>query len=138
MSLIDLLDDKDVWERYYQYKISLLKANSISEELRDYIDGEKYKNVVDKIRRKETFPLPRKAVISKMSTQKKRTVYSYPHDENMVFKLMTNLILRRYDNIFSRGLYSFRPDRNATSAVKYLKAYPGIDDLYSYKVDVSN
>ena len=138
MSLIDLLDDKDVWERYYQYKISLLKSNRISEELRDYIDGEKYKNVVDKIRQKETFPLPRKAVISKMSTQKKRTVYSYPHDENMVFKLMTNLILRRYDNIFSRGLYSFRPDRNATSAVKYLKAYPGIDDLYSYKVDVSN
>ena len=138
MSLIDLLDDKNVWEQYYKYKCSLLKASNFTEELRDYIDDEKYKTVVDAIRKKETFPLPKKAVISKMSTQKKRTVYSYPNNENIVFKLMTNLILRRYDKIFSRGLYSFRPNKNATSAVKYLKSHPDIDNLYSYKVDVSN
>ena len=84
------------------------------------------------------FPLPKKTVISKMSSSKKRTVYTYPLRENTVLKLLTYLLLRKYDGLFSDGLYSFRPGKTAKDAVRKLMRIKGIRQMYSYKVDIHN
>ena len=138
MSLLDLLSDRDCWERFYAYKTSVACPKSFTAELRDFIDREAYLPVCERIARGERFPLPKKSVISKMSSGKKRTVYTYPHDENVVLKLLTYLLLRKYDGIFSDNLYSFRPGRSAKDAVRRLMHLPGVGRMYSYKADISN
>lgn len=138
MSLLDKLSDKDSWERFYSYKCSLACKKTFTDELRAFIDNERYLPVCEKIRGGESFPLPQKSVISKLDTGKKRTVYSYPEDENTVLKLLTYLMLRHYDHIFSRSLYSFRPAKTAKAAVRRISCTEHIGNMYSYKADISD
>ena len=77
-------------------------------------------------------------MISKLHSEKKRTVYIYPEPENTVLKVLTWLLLRRYDDLFAPGLYSFRPGRTAKDAIRTLLAVPGIRNMYAYKADISN
>ena len=73
-----------------------------------------------------------------MSSQKKRTVYKYPYDFNMLLKLLTYLTLRRYDHIYSGNLYSFRPGVCAKDAIMTICRTKNIRSMYSYKIDVSD
>ena len=138
MSLLSKLSQRECWESFYKYKSSLIGGSQLIKELRSFIDSEKYIPVCQKIMNGEAFPLPRKSVISKQDTQKKRVVYTYPKAENMVLKLLTYLLLRKYDGLFSTGLYSFRPNKTAKDAVRQLTRTPHISEMYSYKADISN
>ena len=73
-----------------------------------------------------------------MGSQKQRIVYTYPFAENTVLKLLTYLLLRKYDNLFSPNLFSFRPGRSAKDAIRSLTHVPDIRNMYAYKVDISN
>ena len=55
-----------------------------------------------------------------------------------ICKLLTWLLLRKYDGLFAAGLYSFRPGVTAKDALRRLARTPGIRQKYAYKVDVSN
>ncbi len=120
MSLLDLLSDAQTWNAFYEYKLSLACTKQFTGELREFIDEKKYEPVCEGILAGRPFPLPRKSVIAKMGSDKKRVVYTYPTAENTVLKLLTWLILRKYDGIFSDNLYSFRPGRTAKDAVRRL------------------
>ena len=135
---MELLSDPEVWERFYQYKTNLACPKAFQKELREFIDGRKYLPVTEAVRSGAPFPIPRKAVISKMGSKKKRTVYIYPEPENTVLKLLTYLLLRKYDGLFAGNLYSFRPGKTAKDAMRRLVRTPGIRQKYAYKVDVSN
>ena len=136
MSLLDALSQQESWERFYNYKTALACPKLQKKELRAFIDAKAWIPVCEEIRSGSPFPLPRKAVISKLSSQKKRTVYVYPKAENTVLKLLTHLLLRKYDALFSPNLYSFRPGRNAKDAVRTILAIPGIGQKYAYKADI--
>lgn len=138
MSILDLLSDSSQWERFLEYKTRLICPKAFERKLSRFIEAGAYSRVCDRIARGERFALPKKSVISKIYSQKKRTVYTYPDDENMVLKLLTHLILRRYDGEFSPNLYSFRPGRTAKDAVRSLLSVPQIAGMYSYKADVSD
>ena len=138
MSLLDQLSRRECWEAFYEYKTSLACPKAFAKELRAFIDGEGYLPVCRRIAAGEPFPLPRKSVVSKLDGKKKRTVYTYPPAENTVLKLLTWLLLRRYDGQFEDNLYSFRPGRTAKDAVRALRAIPGIREMWAYKADVSN
>ncbi len=135
-SLLDLLSDRAVWERFCEYKCSLAVPKDFSRTLRAFIDEERYLPVCENIRSGGIFPLPRKSVISKMGSEKKRVVYTYPEPENTVLKLLTYLLLRRCDGLFARGLWSFRPGRTAKDAVRSLLVTPGLTSMYAYKADI--
>ena len=134
--LLEQLKDKNCWEDFYAYRTSLVCPKDFAKELRGFIDEEAYLPVCEAIGRGDRFPLPKKAVISKMSSQKKRTVYIYPKAENTVLKMLTWLMLRRYDGVFSPVLYSFRPGRTAKDAVRHLTRTRGIYGKYVYKADI--
>lgn len=136
MSLLDLLSDETVWNKFYEYKLSLACPKRFAGELRRFIDEKRYLPVCEVINAGGDFPLPRKSVISKTGSDRKRTVYTYPGDENTVLKLLTWMILRKYDMIFSRGLYSFRPGRTAKDAVRDLLKTGVVMKSFSYKVDI--
>ena len=138
MSIMDKLSQKESWELFYEYKTSLVCADLFRKQLREFMDREAYLPVTDRMAQGEAWPLPKRSVITKMSTQKKRTVYTYPPAENMVLKLLTYLLLRTYDDCFAPGLFSFRPGRSAKDAIRYLQRDRDLSQKYSYKVDVSN
>ncbi len=136
MSLLDQLFKGSVWESFYSYKCSLVGQKQFIGELRSFIDGKRYLPVCEAISRKEDFVLPSRSVISKLGSEKKRTVYTYPYDENTVIKLLTHLMLVKYDHLFSRGLYSFRPGRTAKEAVRSLLKEEDLPRMYAYKADI--
>lgn len=136
--MLEELSRKDVWDRFFDYRAGLAGRDPGLEELRRFIGSGGYLRVYGEITRGRDFPLPRKKVISKTSSEKKRTVYSYPPEENMVMKLLTYLVLRKYDGLFSPELYSFRPGRCAKDAVRRLLSDPAVRNMYSYKADISN
>ena len=138
MSLIDKLGDRGCWERFYEYKTSLCCPKAFAKKLRAFIDGEKYLPVYQSILRGDPFPLPVRSEVSKLGKEKKRVVYTYPENENTVLKLLTYLMLRKYDTLFAPSLYSFRPGRNAKDAVRDLLARRDIEKKYAYKLDISN
>ena len=131
MSLIDMLFEKSSWERFYEYKAGLRCSKRFKKELRDYIDSKSYMAYEQQIRTLDGLPIPAKAVISKMSTQKKRTVYKYPYDFNMILKLLTYLTLRKYDHIYCNTLDSFRPGVCAKDAIMALCRSKDITKKYS-------
>ena len=135
-SLLDRLAEPEAWERFYAYKSSLACPKPFVRELRQFIDDRAYLPVCGAIRRGDPFPLPRKTVLSKLSTGKKRTVYTYPRAESTVLKLLTYLLLRRYDGLFSAGLWSFRPGRTAKDAVRALRRSPDPGRMWAYKADI--
>lgn len=136
--LLDELSRLETWEAFYQYKAGLTCPKEETMALRDYIDRSAWMPVCERIGRGEAFPLPRRAVITKLYSEKKRIVYIYPEPENTLLKLLTWLLLRRYDGLFSPGLYSFRPGRTAKDAIRALRAVPGLGAMYAYKADISN
>ena len=138
MSLIDKLFEESSWERFYRYKSGLRCSRSFIRELRSFIDSRSYLAYEQQIRNCSGLPLPSRSVISKMSSQKKRTVYKYPYEFNMILKLLTFLTLRGYDHIFSPDLYSFRPGVCAKDAIHAICREKDLHTLYSYKIDVSD
>ena len=138
VSLIDKLFEKSSWERFYEYKSGLKCSRRFKKELREYIDSGAYLEYETAVRQMENLPLPSKAIISKMSSQKKRTVYKYPYGFNMLLKLLTYMTLRKYDHIYSNNLYSFRPGVCAKDAIMTICRSKDIKNMYSYKIDVSD
>lgn len=138
MSLLDELSVKDKWESFFEYKSSLAIPKLFAARLREFIDNETYLPVCEWIKSGGRFALPKMGIISKQGSEKKRVVFTYPDDENTVLKLLTYLLLRKYDGVFSRGLYSFRPNKNANDAVKMLIRQRDIDKKYCYKADISD
>lgn len=136
MSLLDLLADENAWNSFYEHKISLACPKQFTKELRTFINEKRYLPVCTLIGSGGAFPLPQKSVISKMGSEKKRTVYTYPGDAGTVIKLLTFLMLRKYDCIFDGGLYSFRHGRTAQDAVRSLLKVKELPKMYGYKVDI--
>jgi len=133
------LTDPGVWREYQEYKLSGGHLSKEDEKaLSEFIEGQAYLPVVERIDCGDGFAPPKKSAISKKSSAKKRIVYTYAEDENWVLKLLTWLLQRKYDYLFAYNLYSFRPRKGVRDAVKRLTRTPNIRKMWSYKVDISN
>lgn len=139
MDLLTQMEDAELWLDFLQYRLDSCRLTQKEEaELRKYIENREYLPILERIRRGEPFPHPRKAAISKKSSSKKRIVYIYPPKEAWVMKLLTHLLLRRYDYLFCPNLYSFRAGHGVKEAVGFLRRIPGISRMWSYKADIRN
>ena len=119
MSLLNILSDEKVWIDFYEQKVDPTYFRiSDAQELFQYIRGKRYLPVVDKILRGEGLSIPQKKRIAKSDTSKKRIVYCLPEDETIVLKLLTWLMIRKYDWFLSDNLYSFRPNYGAKDALR--------------------
>lgn len=108
------------------------------DDMTAFVRKKEYLSVVDKIKRGIGFAPPAKVLISKQYSTKKRTVYVYPREENYVLKLLTFLLIRQYDGIFAKNLYSFRAKNGVKKAIGYLKGIRDLPDKYVYKVDIKD
>ena len=139
MSLLDKLSEEKVWIDFYERKVNPdFFRIADAKALFQYVRQKKYLPVVDKIISGRGLSVPIKRRIAKSGSSKKRVVYSLPEDETMVLKLLTWLMIRKYDTMLSDNLYSFRPNYSAKDALRRLQTLPEICEYYSYKLDVSN
>ena len=139
MSLLDYLSDQSVWIGFYEKKADLdFVRDGDLKDFFQFVRRERYLPVLERLRCGEGFSVPVKKCISKEASDKKRIVYTLPEDETMVLRLLTWLMIREYDGVFSEGLYSFRPQVSVRHAFHRLTRRQNIKDMYSYKLDVSN
>jgi hypothetical protein len=133
------LGEEQVWIDFYEQKVEPDYFRiSDAQELFQYIRSKRYMPVVDKILKGDELSIPQKKRIAKSDTLKKRIVYSLPDDEAIVLKLLTWLMIRKYDSRLPENLYSFRPHYGAKDALKRLASIPDISEYHSYKLDVRN
>ena len=139
MSLLNKLADQGVWIDFYEKKVDPTYCRiSDAKDLFQYVRQRRYLPVVKRILEGEGLSIPQKKRVAKSDSSKKRIVYSLPEDETMVLKLLTWLMIRKYDTMLSDNLYSFRPNYSAKDALRRMQTLPDICEYYSYKLDVSN
>ena len=139
MSLLDILSDERVWIDFYEQKVdpTYFRIDD-AQQLFQYVRQKRYLPVVERIISREGLSIPMKKRIAKADSSKKRIVYSLPEDEAMVLKLLTWLMIRKYDSFFSDNLYSFRPGYGVKHALKRVLSDPESSQYYSYKLDIRN
>lgn len=139
MSLLDKLSSAEEWNAFLSYKLEGGHLTAREEkELRGFIENKLYEEPAHRIQSGGGLSAPQKKLIRKSGSAKKRTVYIFPNDESAVLKLLTFLLLREYDGIFSDNLYSFRASSGAHKAVRRALSQPDINKKFTYKADISN
>ena len=120
MSLIDKLNSHEAWTSFLISKMMSGNMNqSQIDDLTAFVRNKEYLPVIDKIKKDIGFLPPSKVLISKQYSSKKRTVYVYSREENYVLKLLTYLLIRQYDYVFAKNLYSFRAKNGVKKAIDY-------------------
>lgn len=137
MSVIDKLTCHEIWLSFLEEKITTKNMDKGQiEDLSSFVHNREYIKIADRIKNKENFLPPLKKIISKQYSSKKRIVYSFSREENYVLKLLTYLLIRQYDYIFAKNLYSFRAKHGVKKAIDYLRRDRHLSNKYVYKVDI--
>lgn len=84
---------------------------------------------------RHTFTIPKKKLISRHNTAKKRAVYNFDEYEMMALRLLA-MELYRFDNLFDDCLYSFRRGRSVKNAIVKLSDDKRLNTYYGYKADI--
>ena len=138
MLSLDIIDESK-WNDFLQYKIDKdIVPKKEKEVLKDFITNKKYKTICSQIAQGTySFSVPKKHQISKGNSSKKRIVYTFLDDEMIILKYISYL-LYEYDFLFSPNLYSFRKNSSVKNAIRNLSNIKNINNMYGYKVDISN
>ena len=137
-SLIEELATQRVWEEYLAYRLIKGRLNWHEFEQADaYVEREEYLPDAEGILRGEGLGVPKRSIINKMGTNKKRIVYSFDQRRMTLLKVLAYQ-LYRYDDSFAPNCYAFRQGLRPTDALLRLNRAVGNRRLWCYKVDVSN
>lgn len=139
MEILDKMEDQRMWKEFLQYKIEKSHlSTSERKELEDFIEKEAYIPLLEAVKSAEFCPpVPIKKEINKEGVSKKRVVYSYPPDFNILLK-MTAYLLYRYDDLFADNCYAFRRNYGVRDAIRRIRRTKGISEKYCLKVDIRN
>ena len=138
MSLLSCLSNQSVWIQYFEYKVQNGHlGEGETQDLFLFIRNQEYISILNKITAKG-FSIPYKKQIQKIDSTKKRVVYTFSKEENYILKLLTYLLIRMYDGVFSSNLYSFRANYSVKQAFQHILSTSNIDQYYTYKIDISD
>lgn len=136
-SFLSAVSNADCWQTFLSHKIEYQHLNSAEESaLRSYIEERRYLSVLPRIKN-GCFPseYPVKRIINKEGTSKKRIVYSFSGDTNILLKFLA-FYLYRYDGFFFDNCYAFRRDYGVGQAIRKIKGDPSFCKRYCYKTDI--
>ena len=135
-SIISQLALQEVWEEFLAHR--LLKGRFDwhgFDEADSFVASGQYLDTARRLAQGEELGVPRKKVVNKMGTGKKRIVYSFASDEMSVLKLMAHL-LYRYDDRFSPNCYAFRRGLRASDAIYSIRKQLRGKEMWAYKLDI--
>ena len=137
-SLLYKLKDDNTWLEFLEFKKNQISSTKKEiEYFSDYILNKKYKDIVNNIFNGYKFSIPIKHLVNKINSDKKRVVYNFNEDENMVLKIISYLFSLKYDDKYSNNCYSFRKKNGPKEAINKLYN-EGLNNLYGYKIDIKN
>ncbi len=127
---------RDAFLKYKEAKT--IWYNSDFDDMTAYISSESCVRDLKKfIQRDYTMPPPYHYRVAKNFSDRKRDIYSWKGSFKYLMKLIV-FVLRRYDHIFSDGLYSFRTSRSGKDFLMKIREQKDINQYYVVKLDVSN
>ncbi len=135
-SILTQLTQQQTWEDFLAYR--LLKGRFTwheFDEADNYVEREGYLPLAQKIAQGEGLGIPKKMVINKMGTGKKRVVYRYAPDEMTTLKLIA-FKLYDYDRCFAPNCYAFRRGVKASDAVFSINRAIKDRKMWAYKLDI--
>ena len=139
MSIIDEINNAMKWQMFLEHKQT---NNNMSKDeelaLIEFIEKKRFEYFYEQIKAGE-FPkdFPHKLVVNKEDSNKKRIVYSYENEENIVLKFIA-YNLYEFDDVFSKNTYAFRRGYGVKDAIWRLKGSEKFEEYYCYKADISN
>lgn len=139
MSIIENINNHSKWLDFLLYKQNNGCFTDQEElNIKHFVENNRYEYYYDLIKNK-SFPVdyPRKMVVNKEGTKKKRIVYSYGDEENIVLKFIAfNLYM--FDGRFGRSCYAFRRGYGVRDAIKRVKGNRDFAKKFCFKADISN
>ena len=135
-SILTQLTRQEVWEEFIAYR--LVKGRYTWHEFDEadsYVEREEYLPLAQKIAQGAGLSIPRKKIVNKMGTGKKRVVYSYAPEEMMLLKLIA-FKLYDYDDRFAPNCYAFRRGKKASDAIFHITRAIGGRKMWAYKLDI--
>lgn len=138
-SILAALSDRARWDEFLLYKTE--KRHLKREEqkmLEEYIENEKYL-VAIKMIEEGNFPgeYATKKYINKSGSKKKRVVYSYSDEVNIVLKYIAHY-LYVYDNHLEENCYAFRKNHGVKQALFRLTKNKSFKKMYCFKADIQD
>lgn len=136
-SVLEALSERTKWEEFLAYKTERRHLDSEEQKLlEEYIKSEKYVSACEKIKAGK-FPgeYAAKKFINKSGTKKKRVVYSYSDDVNVVLKFIAHY-LYVYDNNLEDNCYAFRKKHGVKQAIRRLTGNKKLQGMYCFKADI--
>ena len=79
--------------------------------------------------------IPRKRIVNKMGTGRKRVVYTFSPEEMTILKFMA-FRLYDYDHCFAPNCYAFRRGMKASDAIFHIIRAIGDREMWAYKLDI--
>lgn len=139
MTIHEQLSCPEYWQEFLDYKIEKQHLSAREQKvLEEYIAEKRYLPILACISEcGSALPLPFKKEVNKSGVSKKRVVYSFQGDFNLLLKMLTYLLFR-YDHLFARNCYAFRRHYGVKDAVRRLRNTRNIHQMYCLKVDISN
>ena len=136
VSILTLLTRQETWEEFLAYRLMKGRFNWHEfDEADAFVERKDYLPLATTIAEGGGLSIPKKKIINKMGTGKKRVVYSFAPDEMMLLKLIA-FLLYRYDDLFAPNCYAFRRGLKAHDAVFNInKAIRG-QNMWAYKLDI--
>ena len=133
------IDDDSKWIEFLNSKLETdFESKKEKEIFKNFIENKEYKTITTKLVKDEyIWSIPKKKVLNKNHTDKKRIVYSYNFDEMIVLKYIA-FLMYEYDYLFEHNLYSFRKHVSVKQAINRLSTYKNLKNMYGYKVDIKN
>ena len=135
-SIITQLTDQGVWEEFLAYR--LMKGRFNWREFNaadDFVGQEEYLPMALRLMNGESLGLPKKKIVNKMGTGKKRVVYTYNPDEMQVLSVISYL-LYRYDKCFAPNCYAFRRGLRPQDAIRRINRAIHGRTMWAYKLDI--
>ena len=135
-SILTQLTRQEAWEEFLAYR--LMKGRYTWHEFDQadsFVEQKAYLHLAQRIARGESLGIPKKKIVNKMGTGKKRVVYSFAPDEMALLKLIA-FKLYRYDACFAPNCYAFRRGIKASDAVFNLRRTIAGREMWAYKLDI--
>ena len=127
---------QEVWDDFLAYRLRKGRFTwHFFEQADGYVEKEEYLPIARRVASGGALSIPRRTVINKMGSGKKRVVYQYPQEEKSILKIIS-FLLYRYDDRFASNCYSFRRGMRACDAVLKINKTIGGRSLWAYKVDI--
>lgn len=135
-SILTQLVRQETWEEFLAYR--LMKGRFTWHEFDEadrFVEQEDYLHLAQRILQGEGLGIPKKKIVNKMGTGKKRVVYSFAPDEMVVLKLIA-FKLYDYDACFTPNCYAFRRGIKASDAIFRIRQAIGNRRMWAYKLDI--